>query len=223
MKSDVQSQEDTFLATGSISPVFIKNNHGISYAIFYKNQWKDNKCEKLFQKTVGRVLDDNSIELGKRFLSQYPSLKGCRAKLAGRQVRLSGGNVSALPPLANMAEQRQAFFRELDQDTRLSAGASYVLWEIAKQNHVAADLEAVFGKDTASLLLSLSIFFATDPGVWLPNLRFTATIPGGPSSCNFSANFRPFQQLSNPEIMAFLKRRIIPLTARFGRRRLLEL
>ena len=82
MKSDVQSQEDTFLATGSISPVFIKNNHGISYAIFYKNQWKDNKCEKLFQKTVGRVLDDNSIELGKRFLSQYPSLKGCRAKLA---------------------------------------------------------------------------------------------------------------------------------------------
>ena len=209
MKSDVQSQEDTFLATGSISPVFIKNNHGISYAIFYKNQWKDNKCEKLFQKTVGRVLDDNSIELGKRFLSQYPSLKGCRAKLAGRQVRLSGGNVSALPPLANMAEQRQAFFRELDQDTRLSAGASYVLWEIAKQNHVAADLEAVFGKDTASLLLSLSIFFATDPGAVASEFEIYSHhtwLPGPPATSQQISDL--FQQLSNPEIMAFLKRRL---------------
>lgn len=179
MNSELKQQEESFLATGIISPVFLKNNHGIPYAIYYKNGWKDNRCEKLFQKTVGRVLDDGSIEFGKKFLSQYPQLKGSSAKLSGRKVRLSGGNVSAvMPPMAPMAEQRQAFFRELDQDTRLSAGASYVLWEIARQNHMMDDLEDVFGKDKAAVMLSLSIFFQLIRALLLLNLKFIVVTLG---------------------------------------------
>lgn len=151
---DSKTQEQCFLETGFIHPVFVKNNHGIRYAIFYKNRWNNNKCEKVFQKTVGRLLEDDSIELGRRFLADYPALKDCKAKLVGRKVRLFGGVACPLPPLVPNAEQRKAFLDELDQDTRLSAGASYVLWEIAKQNHLQADLEAVFGKDRAAYLLS---------------------------------------------------------------------
>ncbi len=47
---DSKIQEQDFLGSGEIHPVFVKNNHGIHYVIFYKNHWNHNKCEKLFQK-----------------------------------------------------------------------------------------------------------------------------------------------------------------------------
>lgn len=211
MNSELKQQEESFLATGIISPVFLKNNHGIPYAIYYKNGWKDNRCEKLFQKTVGRVLDDGSIEFGKKFLSQYPQLKGSSAKLSGRKVRLSGGNVSAvMPPMAPMAEQRQAFFRELDQDTRLSAGASYVLWEIARQNHMMDDLEDVFGKDKAAVMLSLSIFFSADPGAVASEFEIYSRhtwLPCAPQTSQEVSDL--FERITNSEIMAFLRKRLV--------------
>ena len=84
-------------------------------------------ARKQFQKTVGRIFDDDSVELGKKFLSQFPALKDCKATLSGRTIRLAGPNIAVLPPLEPMAQQRQAFFDELDQNTRLSAGASLCL------------------------------------------------------------------------------------------------
>ena len=207
---DSKTQEQCFLETGFIHPVFVKNNHGIRYAIFYKNRWNNNKCEKVFQKTVGRLLEDDSIELGRRFLAEYPALKDCKAKLVGRKVRLFGGVACPLPPLVPNAEQRKAFLDELDQDTRLSAGASYVLWEIAKQNHLQADLEAVFGKDRAAYLLSLAIFFAADPGAVASEFEIYSAqtwLPCTPTTSQHVSDL--FEQVSNPEIMSFLRKRLL--------------
>ncbi|WP_303325961.1 hypothetical protein [Turicimonas muris] len=36
---DSKIQEQDFLGSGEIHPVFVKNNHGIHYVIFYKNHW----------------------------------------------------------------------------------------------------------------------------------------------------------------------------------------
>ena len=207
---DSKTQEQCFLETGFIHPVFVKNNHGIRYAIFYKNRWNNNKCEKVFQKTVGRLLEDDSIELGRRFLAEYPALKDCKAKLVGRKVRLFGGVACPLPPLVPNAEQRKAFLDELDQDTRLSAGASYVLWEIAKQNHLQADLKAVFGKDRAAYLLSLAIFFAADPGAVASEFEIYSAqtwLPCTPTTSQHVSDL--FEQVSNPEIMSFLRKRLL--------------
>ncbi|WP_290374531.1 hypothetical protein, partial [Turicimonas muris] len=70
---DPSAQENYFIESGVISPIFIKNNHGIRYAIFYRNKWEGSTCQKQFQKTVGRIFDDDSVELGKKFLSQFPA------------------------------------------------------------------------------------------------------------------------------------------------------
>ncbi|WP_290116434.1 hypothetical protein, partial [Turicimonas muris] len=96
---DPSAQENYFIESGVISPIFIKNNHGIRYAIFYRNKWEGSTCQKQFQKTVGRIFDDDSVELGKKFLSQFPALKNCKATLSGRTIRLAGPNIAALPPV----------------------------------------------------------------------------------------------------------------------------
>ncbi len=108
---DPSAQENYFIESGVISPIFIKNNHGIRYAIFYRNKWEGSTCQKQFQKTVGRIFDDDSVELGKKFLSQFPALKGLQGHLIWkRTIRLAGPNIAVLPPLEPMAQQRQAFF-----------------------------------------------------------------------------------------------------------------
>ncbi len=180
---DPSAQEKSFIESGVISPIFIKNNHRIRYAIFYRNKWEGSTLsQKQFQKTVGRIFDDDSVELGKKFLKSVSRFKELRkATLSGRTIRLAGPNIAALPPVVDpMAQQRQAFFNELDQNTRFFAGASYVLWQIAQQTHLLADLEDVFGKRPCGVvLLSLAIFFASDAKAPLPqNLKSTAITLG---------------------------------------------
>lgn len=206
---DPSAQENYFIESGVISPIFIKNNHGIRYAIFYRNKWEGSTCQKQFQKTVGRIFDDDSVELGKKFLSQFPALKDCKATLSGRTICLAGPNIAVLPPLDPMAQQRQAFFDELDQNTRLSAGASYVLWQIAQQTHLLADLEDVFGKNRAAVLLSLAIFFASDPGAVASEFEIYSHhtwLPCSPLSSQEVSEV--FQSILNPEVMRFLHKRI---------------
>lgn len=206
---DLAAQEENFLESGIISPVLVKNNHGIRYLIYYKNYWNGKKSEKSFQKTVGRLLDDQSIEFGRKFLAQYPRLKDCRAKLEGRKIVLSGDNVAVLPPLEPMRAQRQAFFRELDQNTRLSAGTSYVLWEVAKQNEMLSDLKKVFGENRAAILLSLAIFFASDPGAVASEFEIYSRhtwLPCSPLDSQEVSDL--FQRITNTEIMEFLSKRI---------------
>lgn len=106
---DSKTQEQSFLETGFIHPVFVKNNHGIRYAIFYKNRWSNNKCEKVFQKTVGRLLEDDSIELGRKFLAEYPALKDCKAKLVGRKVRLSCGAAMSFAAFGSKCRAKESF------------------------------------------------------------------------------------------------------------------
>ena len=48
----------------------------------------------------------------------------------------------------------------------------------AQQNHLLTDLEDVFGKNRAAVLLSLAIFFASDPAPLPQNLRSTAITLG---------------------------------------------
>ncbi|WP_438709533.1 hypothetical protein [Turicimonas muris] len=76
-------------------------------------------CQKQFQKQVGRIFDDDSVELGKKFLSQFPALKDCQATLSGRQYALPVQYCGWLPPLEPMDHNTSAFFDELDQNTRL--------------------------------------------------------------------------------------------------------
>lgn len=206
---DASTQEKLILETGRITPIFIKNNHGIEYAIFYKNKWENSKSQKEFQITVGRIYEDKTVVFGRKFLNRFPALKNCTAKMVGRTIELSGPNVAVLPPVEPMAQQRQAFFRELDQDTRLSAGASYVLWQIALQNRLLLHLEEVFGKNQAATLLSLAIFFASDPGAVASEFEIYSRQTFLPCSPLTSQQVsETFQNICNPKVMTFLRKRI---------------
>lgn len=206
---DSKIQEQDFLGSGEIHPVFVKNNHGIHYVIFYKNHWSHNKCEKLFQKTVGRLFEDNSIEFGRKFLSEYPELKQCKAKLIGRKVLLSKDKVCEAQPVFQKSVLSGPSAADNEDYIGCSAADSYVLHEIAQQNHLAAGLEAIFGKKRAALLLSLSIFLASNPQSSVFEFKF------GNSQISVSDRLTAgrrlqvfFEQISESEITAFLRSRL---------------
>lgn len=198
-----------FLTSQSIGPVLVKANHGHDYAIFYKNEWKDGKSRKLFQKMVGRIDKENNIEFGRKFLSEFPFLKGVSGKLVSRTVRLLGLNLSTKEPPMSVEDQRKQFLAELDQDTRMSAGAAYLFLEIAKQNGMQKDLETVFGPGTSKSLLSLAIFFASDPGAAAseyPIYSRHTLLPGAPLDSERVSEL--FEQLTNPDIVKYLHLRV---------------
>lgn len=56
-----------FLTKQCIEPVLVKRNHGLNYAVFYKNEWKKGKSQKTLQKMVGRIDQDNNVDVGRGY------------------------------------------------------------------------------------------------------------------------------------------------------------
>ncbi len=83
------------------------------------------------------------------------------------------------------------------------------MWQIAQQNHLLTDLEDVFGKNRAAVLLSLAIFFASDPGAVASEFEIYSHhtwLPCSPLSSQEVSEV--FQSILNPEVMRFLHKRI---------------
>lgn len=164
---------------------------------------------KAFSKTVGRLFEDNSIEFGRKFLSEYPELKRYKAKLIGRKVLLSKDKVCEAQPVFQKSVLNGPSAADNEDYIGCSAADSYVLHEIAQQNHLAAGLEAIFGKERAALLLSLSIFLASNPQSSVFEFKF------GNSQVSVSDRLTAgrrlqvfFEQISESELTAFLRSRL---------------
>lgn len=83
------------------------------------------------------------------------------------------------------------------------------MWQIALQNRLLLHLEEVFGKNQAATLLSLAIFFASDPGAVASEFEIYSRQTFLPCSPLTSQKVsETFQNICNPEVMTFLRKRI---------------
>ena len=170
---------------------------GRVYVIASYSEWVPEKRQPRIAERVhvGRLLDDQRVKLGKTFCARFPQYEG--KEVYYRQNRLlSREEIEAIPEYQaeqaelraaqEEAEREAAEAPEADEDERnciLDCGSSWAAWISMKTSGVLDDLEATFGKETATDLANLAIYtFCSKSGAmqsyeewiyrtWLPDPR----------------------------------------------------
>ena len=133
---------------------------GRHYIYAYWNQWDPVKKQSRngATRSVGRILEDGRVRFSPKFLADHPEYAEGVWVYQGNQLI----STSEKDLKKDMAEQGYAY-----RCDALHVGVTYGLWVMACQRGIYQDLQSVFGKEDAAVLLALGIYLLDSPGAMM--------------------------------------------------------
>ena len=148
-----------------------------TYVYGYRNEWDPEKkqsriAKRIYVGTLNKIT--GRVKLGKKYLSNHPEYEGKTLYFENRTlVERSEQEVAA------EVGQRETSWAS----NNLSYAATWALWQFASKNRILQNLQAVFGKQLGTNLLTLAIYQLLDGGAmngyedWLPDNWLPVSAP----------------------------------------------